>query len=454
MAQQHINLGTPPSGVDGDTDRAAWVKAEANFTDLYAAFGGQSPAEVVAQVEQNTADIATMKPQVATNVTNISALQTNDSTQDGRLTAVEGKNTAQDASIAANTAALASINPVGAFKNKLINGNFDFWQRGTPLAITADGSTFGPDRWFINANRDGGSYQAGAAWARQSFAIGQSIVPNNPTFFPAAYATINGGGGNAYWAVGQKIEGVRTYAGQKITLSFYADCSIARTAVVQAVQDFGTGGSPSATVRFGNQIINMGGGWRKITLTFDVPSITGKTLGSNGNDNLSIYIWMQAGATVGASVGVGTIADPGSTIWLSQCQLEQGANATPFELRPLAAELALCQRYYEKTYPQNAFPGTVAARGHPPFISWLAAASNSQTVLWTYKVTKRATPTIVTYDDAGTAGRCSYLNSGAWSDGGGVTAAYTSDMACATIYNNLQASISQIEVHLTADAEI
>ena len=36
MAQQHINLGTPPAGTDGDTVRASFSKSEANFNELYA----------------------------------------------------------------------------------------------------------------------------------------------------------------------------------------------------------------------------------------------------------------------------------------------------------------------------------------------------------------------------------------------------------------------------------
>lgn len=35
MTQQHINLGTPPGGNDGDTIRTAMGKVEANFNDLY-----------------------------------------------------------------------------------------------------------------------------------------------------------------------------------------------------------------------------------------------------------------------------------------------------------------------------------------------------------------------------------------------------------------------------------
>ena len=35
MSQQHISLGTAPDGKDGDTNRTAWLKAEANFNELY-----------------------------------------------------------------------------------------------------------------------------------------------------------------------------------------------------------------------------------------------------------------------------------------------------------------------------------------------------------------------------------------------------------------------------------
>lgn len=35
MARQNINLGTDPDGIGGDTERAAFVKCNANFTELY-----------------------------------------------------------------------------------------------------------------------------------------------------------------------------------------------------------------------------------------------------------------------------------------------------------------------------------------------------------------------------------------------------------------------------------
>lgn len=40
MAKQTISLGTPPSGTDGDTNRTAFEKCNANFTELYEGRGG------------------------------------------------------------------------------------------------------------------------------------------------------------------------------------------------------------------------------------------------------------------------------------------------------------------------------------------------------------------------------------------------------------------------------
>ncbi|MFP3513850.1 hypothetical protein SB775_30595, partial [Peribacillus sp. SIMBA_075] len=37
MAQQHINFGTLPTGIGGDTRYAAFRKCDDNFTELYAA---------------------------------------------------------------------------------------------------------------------------------------------------------------------------------------------------------------------------------------------------------------------------------------------------------------------------------------------------------------------------------------------------------------------------------
>ena len=42
MAKQVISVGTAPSGTGGDDRRSAWIKAIANFDEIYAALGGNS----------------------------------------------------------------------------------------------------------------------------------------------------------------------------------------------------------------------------------------------------------------------------------------------------------------------------------------------------------------------------------------------------------------------------
>lgn len=42
MAKQTISLGTAPTGAGGDTPRSAFTKVQANFDELYSAFGGNT----------------------------------------------------------------------------------------------------------------------------------------------------------------------------------------------------------------------------------------------------------------------------------------------------------------------------------------------------------------------------------------------------------------------------
>jgi hypothetical protein len=66
---------------------------------------------------------------------------------------------------------------------------------------------------------------------------------------------------------------------------------------------------------------------------------------------------------------------------LSFAKLEQGTQPTPFKLRPIDVELAMCQRYF--------FAGTMRAELNP-----LAVTANIATVT-TYPVTMRVAPTVV-----------------------------------------------------------
>ena len=85
--------------------------------------------------------------------------------------------------------------------------------------------------------------------------------------------------------------------------------------------------------------------WQKFTVTVNIPSISGKTLGSNNDDFLGLYFWLDAGSDYNSRTN--SLGQQSGTFDIAQVQLEAGSVATPFEMRPIGTELALCQRYYQ-----------------------------------------------------------------------------------------------------------
>ena len=63
-------------------------------------------------------------------------------------------------------------------------------------------------------------------------------------------------------------------------------------------------------------------------------------------------------SATGATSVVGT---NGATFYITGVQLEKGSTATSFDYRPYGTELALCQRYYHKSYPQGTAPADSAS---------------------------------------------------------------------------------------------
>lgn len=56
---------------------------------------------------------------------------------------------AASAAVAASMAAAAASGSVAAFRNRLINGNFDIWQRGASIALPTFTALYGPDRFTV-----------------------------------------------------------------------------------------------------------------------------------------------------------------------------------------------------------------------------------------------------------------------------------------------------------------
>ena len=235
-----------------------------------------------------------------------------------------------------------------AGKNKIINGDFGINQRGFTTA-TAAGYYF--DRWYGNLNTGTVTYSA------STFTPGAAPVAGYESKNFLTVATSGQSAAGAFTFFLQKIEDVRTFANQPVTISFYAKAASGTPKVaVEFQQDFGSGGSPSAAVTtyINNTAITTS--WVRYSITGTIPSISGKTIGTTANTSfLQLNLWTSAGTTFNARTG--SIGVQNNTIDIWGVQVEYGSKATPFQLAgggDPQSELAMCQRYYWRQTAVNA----------------------------------------------------------------------------------------------------
>jgi hypothetical protein len=222
-----------------------------------------------------------------------------------------------------------------AGKNKIINGAFNVWQRGTTFSPATATPIYSADRFTGYANFSAGTYTV----SQQAFTAGTAPVAGYESqyFVRHSFPT---SGTISYAEFGQKIEDVRTFAGQTVTLSFWAKASSAVTSPTFTItQNFGSGGSGSVST--GSYAPTLSTSWTRYSVTVTLPSIAGKTIGTNN------FLYVQYFT---ASVATSTVLD----FW--GWQLEYGSKATPFQTATgtLQGELAACQRYYFRTTGQAA----------------------------------------------------------------------------------------------------
>ena len=210
-------------------------------------------------------------------------------------------------------------------RNRIINGLFDIWQRGTSFAAITTG-TYTADRWVYTQTGAGGSRSV----SQQSNALGTLIGGMQAKqFLRLDIATL---GSATAQTIGQRIEDVRTFAGETISVSCMVKGTLTGAVTLNVLQNFGSGGSPSATVTTAVGTYTPTASWVRKTFTIAVPSISGKTLGSTA-DTHYLELQFDCGNKTGQL-----------DIW--GVQLEQNTTATILEREPIQQTLAKCQRYY------------------------------------------------------------------------------------------------------------
>lgn len=135
-----------------------------------------------------------------------------------------------------------------------------------------------------------------------------------------------------------------------------------------------------------------------------------------------------------------------------------GTVTTPFESRPYGTELALCQRYYEKSFPQGAAPAqNYGVNGCSTFIARLTGAVAFGAVIpIKFVVPKRAVPTTVTtYNPS--AANAQVRDSVAGGDCSSTANSETTDvgmLVSATGNASTAAASSILRIHWTVDSEL
>ena len=194
-----------------------------------------------------------------------------------------------------DVAAVGALHDDG--RNLIDNGCFNVAQRGAG-PWTAD-TNFTLDRWQLSISLDTVSVSQSAFNDTTRAQVGDEAA----TFLLGNTFTGNAGAG-AFNRIMQRIEDVRRLAGKTVTVSLWAWAGSGTPKLgVGFVQNFGTGGSPSAAVAVAGQSVTLNTTATRYTLTFAVPSVSGKTLGTNGNHNTELSLWFSSGATQNVNAG-------------------------------------------------------------------------------------------------------------------------------------------------------
>jgi hypothetical protein len=312
--------------------------------------------------------------------------------------------------IGATTPAAASVTSqnggqLAGMRNLIINGDFRVNQRyGTAGVATPGGAFYGIDRWLISttiayniasgiatSSIQGAGPYAAAMWSTAS----HSIVAADAFLFQQAIEAQNMA--HLQWG---------TPRAQPITIS----------AIIWS--DAGLSGNISLALRNGAAnrsyvtLLPVSNSEAKVSVT-----IPGDTAGTWANDNtagimLSFDLGSGSNYTAAAANAWSAgnfVRAPGQTynnctavnvtFHIRDVQIELGTVATPFERRPIATELTLCQRYYQR-YVGAAYSiqlGGYNATGSNFLITMLIPpmrVSPTTTIIGTWSLTNCSNPGI------------------------------------------------------------
>jgi hypothetical protein len=347
------------------------------------------------------------------------------------------------------------------FKNRIINGSMVIDQRNNgsvAYSNTSIGGAFCPDRFQVNMSSDA------TVSAEQSTDVPAGFKNSLKLSVTAADTSI---GTNQYVQMFHNIEGNNiadlnwgTANAATITLSFWVKSSVAGQYPVRLVNG---DGSRSYTFYTTINAINT---WEYKTKV--VPGPTNGTFNSTNDVGIGLGFSFGAGSFFGGATEnvwnttvsyqnshmtplvdwVGTV---GNTFFITGVQFEKGSSASSFEHRPYGTELALCCRYFQKTYNDGVAVRAITSTGG---IANQAQANITYVpMIWNFPVKMRATPTITTYSTAtGAAGK--FYSNAPGGDNNTFAGFVGASNATVTTGTTSISATGYVITHMTADCDL
>jgi hypothetical protein len=242
-----------------------------------------------------------------------------------------------------------------------------------------------------------------------------------------------------------------------VTLSFWVRSSLTGTFAGSI-----SNGAEDRTFPF-TYTISSANTWTQASITI-AGDTTGTWLTTNGS-GLRLKLNLGTGTTYSGTANAWTsspyitsvtgtvnlINTVNATWYITGVQLEVGSTATSFDYRHYGTELALCQRYFEKTFPTS----TAVAQAAGFTGALISIVPIGDTLIYnnfTFASEKRANPTITNYNP--TQSNSVYRTTSNLSDSSALTYIITSGTRNASWYAGTGASQNPYAIHATASAEL
>lgn len=282
-----------------------------------------------------------------------------------------------------SVASTAFVQSVPYRRNRILNGQFDVWQRGMSWTNPTSG-TYTADKWRIDYTGPSvGSFTIGQALGgTQPSGLTASLGPNG------AYSWNHSSAPNlTSLMLSHRCEGIYTLNGQTCTASFSIALGAGSASPFQIgvnlAQCFGTGGAPSPTVTQPTQYFTVNSSnFTRFSATFQLPATSG-TLGTNSNDYLALQFVLPTNRTF--------------SFYLVQVQLEAGPVATAYMVQTTQQEILQCLRFYQKTFPTSTAPTYNTGIYSSPLTINQGSTGVSQWVNWDFDIPMRGNPTVTYY---------------------------------------------------------